>query len=316
MRVLTPAQKEQFDTQGYVVIDTVLPDPVRLAVIAEYTALLDDMYDRWAAKGLVPPATGQDFWNKLLVSYEAGLDWFNPMDISLPDANITPETPCHFGPAVFDMMTNPRLLDTVEDLIGDELTSCPIQHVRLKPPAKQVRADETRPHLQTTAWHQDRAVAHESGDRTDMVTVWLAMNDATLDNGCLTVVPGKPQMYPHCPRDMQSGIAKGFLDEDAAVPLPVKAGGAVLFHPLTPHASLANTSGQFRWSFDIRYSVTGQPTGRSHFPDFVARSRANPATELRDAAQWHALWMDTRARLAQKPHIPFHRWSADAPVCA
>jgi hypothetical protein len=90
----------------------------------------------------------------------------------------------------------------------------------------------------------------------------------------------------------------------------------VLFHPLTPHASRINQTDGFRWSFDIRYNVTGQPTGRSHFPSFIARSRRDPASELRDWRVWKAAWEDARARLSTAPHIPIHRWTSDAPYCA
>ena len=313
--VLTQTQIDTFETQGYLVVDAVLPRDTLQAVKDEYTALLDTLYAGWETEGRVPPAAGQDFWQKLLTSYKAGCEWFQPMDISLPGGEIAPDTPFHFGAAIFDVLVNRRLLDLVEDLIGPEITSNPIQHVRLKPPATKLHGDEIRAHIAATDWHQDRAVAHEDGDATQMVTVWLAISDATVENGCLQVIPGKPQMYPHCPKK-QTGIADGFLDLDKAQPLPVRAGGAVLFHPLTPHASLDNLSENFRWSFDIRYNVTGQPTGRSHFPEFVARSRANPQTELRDWRVWRKLWEDARARLAPEPHIPIHRWTSDNPVCA
>ncbi|MCA0955072.1 phytanoyl-CoA dioxygenase family protein [Mameliella alba] len=313
--MLTSEQVHQFDTQGYLVVDNVLDSATLDAVKAEYTVLLDRLYAGWQAEGRVPPGDHLDFWQKLLVSYRAGCDWFQPMDISLPGGEIAADTPFHFGPAVFDMLTHPRLLDMVEDLLGPELTSNPIQHVRLKPPADTLHGDELRAHVTSTDWHQDRAVAHEDGDRTQMVTVWLAISDATVENGCLQVVPGKPRMYPHCPQK-QTAIAPGHLDMDRAVPLPVKAGGAVLFHPLTPHASLDNRSDAFRWSFDIRFNVTGQPTGRGHFPSFVARSRSAPQTEERDWRAWKASWEAARARLAPEPHIPIHRWSADSPVCA
>lgn len=313
--MLTQEQIAQFSSEGYVVVDNVLDQSTLEAVKQEYETLLDRLYAGWQAEGLVPDGSALDFWQKLLVSYRAGCDWFQPMDISLPGDAITPETPFHFGPAVFDMLTHPRLLDMVEDLIGPELTSNPIQHVRLKPPASDLHGDEIRAHITATDWHQDRAVAHEDGDNTQMVTVWLAIGDANEENGCLQVIPGKPQMYPHCPKT-QTGIADGFIDETKAMPLPVKAGGAVIFHPLTPHASLINRSGNFRWSFDIRYNVTGQPTGRAHFPEFVARSRARPETELRDWEKWKHMWEDARTRLAGRPHIPIHRWSSDSPVCA
>ena len=99
-------------------------------------------------------------------------------------------------------------------------------------------------------------------------------------------------------------------------PLPVKAGGAVIFHPLTPHASLANVSEDFRWSFDIRFNVTGQPTGRDHFPAFVARSRQDPGAVLTDWQVWRDKWLAARARLSGQAHIPIHRWKGDSPVCA
>lgn len=313
--MLNANQIAQFETQGYLVVEDVLDPDTLDRVKSEYAALLDSLYAGWEAKGLVPDGRDLDFWQKLLVSYRAGCDWFQPMDISLPGGEIHADTPFHFGPAIFDVLVNRRLLDLVEDLIGPEITSNPIQHVRLKPPATKLHGDEIRAHIAATDWHQDRAVAHEDGDATQMVTVWLAISDATVENGCLQVIPGKPQMYPHCPKK-QTGIADGFLDLDKAQPLPVRAGGAVLFHPLTPHASLDNLSENFRWSFDIRYNVTGQPTGRSHFPEFVARSRANPQAELRDWRVWRKLWEDARARLAPEPHIPIHRWTSDNPVCA
>ena len=312
---LSAHQIAAFERDGVLVVDNVLPAETLAAVQAEYTDLLDQMYDTWHAQGRVPAPGDMDFFQKLLTAYEAGCDWFQPLDISLPGSEIAANTPFHTGPAVFDMLTCPRLLDLVEDLIGPEITSNPIQHVRLKPPARTLRNTETTAHIMATDWHQDRAVAHEDGDQTKIVTVWLAITDATLDNGCLQVIPGKPQMYPHCPK-RQTSIADGFIDESRAQPLPVKAGGAVIFHPLTPHGALDNTSDGFRWSFDIRYNVTGQPTGRAHFPDFIARSRTAPETELRDWKIWSKSWHNTRASLAPNPHIPLHRWTSDSPACA
>ncbi len=311
--MLIPEQRDHFRTKGYLVVEDVLEADRLGAVKAEYHALLDTLIDGW---GLADDLGAAGFSDKLTAAYAKGLDWFQPMDISLPGDRISADTPMHFGPAVFDMVTSPRLLDMVEDLIGPEITSNPIQHVRLKPPERLLNPDEIRAHVGGTDWHQDRAVALEEADQTDMVTVWLAITDATVENGCLQVIPNKAEaLLPHCPQ-RQTAIADGFIDKSAAVPLPVKAGGAVLFHPMTPHASLPNVSDGIRWSFDLRFNRTGQPTGRAHFPDFVARSRANPETELRDWRTWRAMWQDARARLAHAPHIDIHRWSADAPACA
>ena len=314
--MLTEAQVTQFHIDGYLVINDVLPRTVLDAVRGEYSDLMDDLYANWQAEGRVPEGAGLDFWGKLSASYAAGCDWFQPMDISLPGDQITPDTPMHFGPAIFDLVMHERILDLAQALIGPELTLNPIQHVRIKPPGPQLAQDEARAHVTRTDWHQDRAVGLEEADRTDMVTVWVAITDATVENGCLQVVPGVDAgMLPHCPQ-VQTAIAPSHLDTGRAVPLPVRAGGVVLFHPLVPHASLPNTSDGFRWSFDLRFSKTGQNTGREHFPGFVARSASAPDTELRDWRVWRAGWFATRDRLAKTPHIPIHRWASDAPYCA
>ena len=315
--MLTPEQIETFNTQGYLVIEDVIDADTRQAVINEYTALMDRLYDDWHADGLVPaPTPEMGFWDKLDVAYRAGFDWYQPLDISLPHSDITAETPMHFGPAVFDMARHPRILDIAESLLGPELTSNPIQHVRIKPPERRVTKGESRAHIIATDWHQDRGVTLESADETQMVTVWLAITDATVENGCLQVKPGvEPEMLPHCTMS-QVGITEKFLPKREAVPAPVKAGGAVIFHPLTPHASLANRSDGYRWSFDLRYNVTGQSTGRDHFPSFVARSRSNPESELKDWRLWRQMWEDTRLKLSQGAHIPQHRWPSDGPYCA
>ena len=317
--MLSAAQIADFKTKGFLVIDNLFDQQKTLQPVrAEYQTILDQLVTGWVAEGRMPqPPVGADFFTKLKLAYQAGCDWFQPLDISLPGDRITEQTPMHFGPAVFDLLTDERLLDCVEQLIGPEITSNPIQHVRLKPPAPLLYDDEVRAHITRTDWHQDRGVAHAEADQTDMVTVWIAMTDATAENGCLQVIPKQPDqgLLPHCPKT-QTAIADPFIDEERAVCLPVSSGGIVLLDPLVPHASLPNLTDQFRWSFDIRFNRTGEPTGRAHFPDFIARSRAQPETELNDWQVWRSLWEEARLRLSGAQHIPIHRWASDAPFCA
>ena len=84
------------------------------------------------------------------------------------------------------------------------------------------------------------------------------------------------------------------------MPLEVGAGGAVLLHRLTEHGSFDNLSDDIRWSFDLRYQPLGQPTGRSAFPGFVARSTANLEQVLTDHAQWAHLWWEAWDRIANR----------------
>ena len=315
--MLTSTQIEQFNSQGYLVVENVVDAATLTAIKTEYAARMDKLYAGWQAQGLVGPA-GKDasFFDKLSNCYQAGFEWYQSFDISLPHEDITKETPMHVGPAVFDLLTHKNLLDIAESLLGPELTSNPIQHTRIKPPARKMPNGEIRAHVTQTDWHQDRGVGLEEADNSDILTVWIAITDATVENGCLQILPNAAdEMLPHCPKG-QMAIADGYLNPDQAVPAPVKAGGVVLIHPLTPHASLPNSTDGFRWSFDLRYNITGQPTGRDQFPDFIARSRANPASELRDWKKWEQSWIGARDHLATSTHIPQHRWRADAPYCA
>lgn len=317
--MLTTQQINDFEQQGYLVLEQALTPKTLDAVIAEYTELLQSLCQSWVDQGLIDRSIlSQSFVDQIKIITTSDLDYFQPMDISLPLGQCQPDTPIHLGNAVFDMMKDPQLLAAVESLIGSEITSNPIQHVRIKPPLKMVDGEENRAHIVRTDWHQDRAVALEQADQTRMVTTWIAITDATPENGCLQVIPGshRKSMLPHCPAS-QLGIPESLLDLTQATPLPVKAGGAIIFHPLTVHCSLDNTSDHVRWSFDLRYNVTGDPTGRPKFPDFVVKSKADPSTELNSADEWARLWVKTRRKLCQ-PQAPtaFHRWDGSHEVCA
>ena len=307
--MLNRDQVEEFRATGVLVVEDVLPDSVLAAVKSEYQNLANGLLE---GNAMTPSG---DFEADLLALHRAGIDWFQTMDISLPGDRIKADTPFHIGPAVFDMLTAPELLDVVQCLIGPEISSTPIQHVRIKPPVADLADGEVRAHVGGTDWHQDRGVALEEADDTQMITVWIAITDATPENGCLTAVPRVSEMLPHCPM-RQTTIAPGALDTSTAMPLPVGAGGVVILDPYIPHAALDNRSDGIRWSFDLRYHVTGQPSGRAHFPEFVARSVAAPETALSDWRAWKDMWTDARARLADAPHIEQHRWQADAPACA
>lgn len=317
--MLNNEQLEFFETNGYLVVGNVFnAERIINPVISEYETVLDGLIKTWITEGkLIPPPDDANFQDKLIHAYKNGCDYFQPLDISLPTGDIEPNCPFHAGSAIFNLMTDDNLLDIVEQLIGSEITSNPIQHVRIKPPVTDLAGDEVRAHITKTGWHQDKAVTLEEADETNMVTIWCAITDATVENGCLQVLPGthKAEMKPHCPLP-QVSIPDQFIDEQAVKPVPVKSGGVVIFHPMTVHGSLVNNTDGIRWSFDLRYNKTGQPTGRPQFPDFIARSRKNPETELHDAAHWQQMWRDTRNKLGAETTRTYYRWDTNAPYCA
>lgn len=65
-------------------------------------------------------------------------------------------TPIHTGRAVFNLLRCQRLLDVVEDLIGPEIYSNLVQHVRIKMP-EFAGPERRRDHqfVVSTAWHLD-----------------------------------------------------------------------------------------------------------------------------------------------------------------
>lgn len=316
--MLSTEQIEHFNTKGYLVVEDLVGPEVLTAIREEYAVVVDELYQKWFDEGLVdvaPESLG--FWEKLDQGYLNDLDVHQPMNLCLPHGNVKLDSPMHSGPAIFDLVNQPKLLDMVEDLIGPEITVSPIQHVRIKPPERAVRKDELRAHVIATDWHQDQGVTLDEADDTTMITVWMAVTDATVENGCLQVSAdgAADELLPHCLNKQVSIVGQDAFSANA-IPTPVKAGGAVIFHPLTPHASLTNKSDGYRWSFDLRFNVTGQPTGRSQFPEYIARSRKDPSAVLTDWKELKEMWDETRVRLASDTYLPQHRWDIDNPYCA
>ena len=322
MAGLTQAQLDQLDEQGYVVVDNVLnPERDLAPVMAEYGDVLDGIARDLHAEGVLASTYADlPFAQRLIqVCDESGQLFTQAFDISLPQKAEGADAPMHTGEAVFNLLVNPRLLDCAESILGPEVLSNPIQHVRMKLPRHAIHPEGRNGLAGPTPWHQDNGVVVEEADETEMLTVWLALNDATIENSCMNVVPytHRDDMAVHCPGVGGLRIPEKLVDLANAVPLPMQAGSVLFMHRRTMHCSYDNTTqDEVRWSFDLRYQPIGQPTGRPLFPDFVARSRANSESELRDAAMWAQLWGNVRPRLAASSKEKFNRWSADHPVCA
>jgi phytanoyl-CoA hydroxylase len=314
---------DKFNEQGFLIVDDVLDPVLDLdPVVREYEVLLDSLTERWSASGALRESFrdlpfAQRF-GRVLNEAPADLNVMQHFDISLPFSGVRLDTPIHLGPQTFGLLTNRKLLDVVEQFIGSEIYSNPIQHTRIKPPERNLpehlRGSSL---LARTDWHQDRGVHLPEADATHMLTVWLPLTDASAENGCLCVIPRSHRggLVTHCL--IPGARIPDALLEGEPIPLPVKRGGVLFFHYLTKHASLTNTSDGIRWSFDLRYQPIGQPTGRPAFPGFIARSRQNPSSAVTDWREWANLWTETRARMAQiEDPGKFNRWTGTEPICA
>lgn len=324
MSHLTSSQIEHFNHEGYVVIKGLFSPARDLEPIRqEYAGVLERLADQLFRQGLVSSRYEElDFSERLIrLSQECGRVLHQHFDFTLPTRNIKSDTPIWTGPAVFNVLRHPGLLDAVESLIGPEIYSNPIQHVRLKlPEARAVRDESGRILDGKTAWHQDNGVVLPEADETEMLTIWFPLWDAPIESGCLQVIPRSKHrgLREHCPATIGgSSIPEPSLELNEAVPVPLEEGDALFMHRLTCHASLPNQSEKIRWSFDLRYNPIGAPTGRDAFPGFVARSRAHPETELHDAETWSHQWHEARRRLAlSPPPSSANRWDGKSELCA
>jgi phytanoyl-CoA hydroxylase len=316
---------QHFDTQGYFVARNLLdPEADLLPIKEEYSTLLDSLAEQWHKEGKVASTYGDfPFAERLCKFTSEGQDYLRHFDIILP-SNCTADTPIHLGPAVFSLLRNTRILDVLETFIGGEIYSNPVQHIRIKTPERIVPEALLNGLTAAVGWHQDMGVVNEEADATTMISVWIAVVDATVENGCLQVVPGshRGDLALHCNYDeskrryFQVNIPDKLVGPNHC-PVPMKAGDVLFFHKKLMHSSLPNTSDGIRWSFDLRYNTVGQPTGRPWLPGFVARSKSHPETELRDPAKWADLWLQARVRLGAGEGIkPSSRWDSNHPLCA
>ena len=102
-------------------------------------------------------------------------------------------------------------------------------------------------------WHQDRWTFF---DRDPQITIWTALDPATVANGCVYIAPRRHHVLIN-PSDVS-----GFMTDDQAqtlvaevetIPLEMEAGEAVLLHNYLPHSSGVNSTAIARRAFSVCY---------------------------------------------------------------
>ncbi|NQX57877.1 phytanoyl-CoA dioxygenase family protein [Paenibacillus qinlingensis] len=137
---------------------------------------------------------------------------------------------------------HPSILSMVQDILGE--TPKLVQNMALlKPP----HGGGEKP------WHQDMAYGNLAFEKP-VVGVWIALDEAALDNGCMHVIPGSQAdgATPHYAiRDWQLCDAHVQVERDVAVPL--LPGGIILFHGLLKHGTPYNLSTKKRRALQFHY---------------------------------------------------------------
>ena len=110
-------------------------------------------------------------------------------------------------------------------------------------------------------WRQDSY--YFPFDHQPQVGVWLAISEATLENGCLSVLPGSHRgpIHDHLP-DLRPGANQGYLevldqDVSAAVPMTMAPGDLLVFHSYLLHRSIDYRSTARRSAMAYHYGRAG-----------------------------------------------------------
>ncbi|MCC2670706.1 MAG: Phytanoyl-CoA dioxygenase [Armatimonadetes bacterium] len=119
-------------------------------------------------------------------------------------------------PFWFRLVSDPRILDLVEAIIGPNIALFATHYI-CKP------GGDGLPVL----WHQDGS--YWPLEPMDVVSAWLAVDDSTVENGCMRVIPGSHggPLLDHRQHDQAAVL---HTEIDAQPPPPVRA-----HHPLHPH---------------------------------------------------------------------------------
>jgi phytanoyl-CoA hydroxylase len=156
-----------------------------------------------------------------------------------------------FEPRLKALSHHPKLLALVERLLEAKAPTMFQDMALLKPP----RLGREKP------WHQDKAYFNID-PRERVVGVWIALDAATTDNGCMHLLPQLPrQPIVHFQRrDWQICDAEILGNECVATPL--RPGGLLLFDGLLVHGTPHNTSGQRRRAVQFHYHGSQFPNVR------------------------------------------------------
>jgi ectoine hydroxylase-related dioxygenase (phytanoyl-CoA dioxygenase family) len=215
---VTQAQIDQFDELGFFVLDDIYSSEE----LAELTRITDEAEDEAIAE-LKKQAD-----ERFLISENGAITFA---------AQIVRQKP-----EIRPFVRNAKILGVCADLIGPNVRMYHDQAVY-----KMTEKPRRFP------WHQDNGYLYVEPQH--YLTCWIALTDATIDNGCPQVVPGlhKDGTLAHYYVD-----TLGFecFEEPPTAPViaEVKAGGAVFFSSLTPHLTGPNFSNSTRKAYIVQYA--------------------------------------------------------------
>lgn len=216
MQPLTIEQKSFFEQNGYLVIE----DIISADEVENYRWI----YDRFLSGAIDTGKNRSDLG--------AGLGDNKKVE------NITQIMwPSDFVEGLSGMSYHVHSLAIARDLLGDDMEMDFDMLINKAPFTNTI-----------TPWHQDAAYWINLPDKR-AISCWLALDNASLENGCMWYVPGSHLMplRTHKNADGKKGALTCEANEEEGVGVELKAGSCVLHHGATLHYSRGNsTAGQRR----------------------------------------------------------------------
>ena len=178
------------------------------------------------------------------------------------------------------LISDPRMLDVAQQFIGPDIALFASHYIAKRPYDGQ-----------SVLWHQDGSFWPL--EPMEVVTLWLAVDDADVENGCLRVLPGTQNQRLLTLDEMEkqddgrnvlgTGIRPSDLDESRAVDVILKAGDVEIHHPNIIHGSNANTSPRRRWLTSLRLALGSLLAALGYL---LGKDPSRASDELRGLAAW------------------------------
>jgi ectoine hydroxylase-related dioxygenase (phytanoyl-CoA dioxygenase family) len=226
---LTDDQIAFYRSQGYLQVPAI--------TTAEEVAALCDLYDR-------------------LFATKAGRDAGDHLDLSSPDedgqAAVLPQilNPSKYAPELAATLFRANAEAIARQLLGPE-ADFRGDHAIRKAPFSQAE----------TPWHQDEAY-WEPDLEYEELSIWIPLQPATVDNGCMQFVPGShaQDVLPHHPIGNDPRVVGLEVDDagqrvSGVVACPLPAGGATLHHSRTLHYTGPNRTDEPRRAYILAFGL-------------------------------------------------------------
>lgn len=201
----------------------------------------------------------------------------------------------HFSDvSLFNWLFDDDVLDIVEGITGPDIALWS-SHFICKPPKAGKRVP----------WHEDSAYWGERLDPMDVITIWLAIDPSTTENGCMRVIPrthvnGYSEYSPVEDLDKQvfnREINPDQFDESKAVDCILKPNTCSIHHAKLIHGSHANTGVMRRCGYTMRYMPSEchhTDEGNTGFQIYLARGKDNGNNTYGDPTQPNEAFLEKR----------------------